>query len=292
MLPYSFDTHKDIPLGRTRDRNVFPDGASAVDACAVTVDLQMLMVSEQENTYWQMQFAQEPYYVAGRGYDQYKPAYELGWSTALQHPDAGFVDFAQALEMQWSAQTTSSLLPWREVHQAVKDAWVHASAQMQKMQSILPTVLPDKEVVTVLHPLLQACQTLLRDVLNMRSESMNDFAQQVIERHVHLLQRFVQVLSAFCSSAGASLRTVTQWPQRLHVRWMQFRSSLSEWAPAEVFEVCEQRERRLLFAYQRALRKNLPIEVKSLLEQQAKTLELNLEKLSWVRHNWSLQTLG
>ncbi len=57
---------------------------------------------------------------------------------------------------------------------------------------------------------------------------------------------------------------------------MTFRSRLSEWTPAEAFEVCERRERSLLFAYHRALRKNLPVDVKILLAQQAKTLQLNL----------------
>lgn len=275
-----------------RYRHEIPAMQPAIDASAVTTDLHMRMVSEQEDAYWHMQFAQEPYYVAGRGYDQYKPAYEMGWNAALQHPDAGFADFAQELELQWSLQVTSSLLPWREVHQAVKDAWVHASAQMHKMQSILPTVVPGPDVATVLTPLHKECQTLLRELLNMRSVAMDDFAQQVIGRHIHLLQRFIQVLGSLCDSNGVSLSMLSQWPQRLHVRWMKFRSSLSGWAPAEVFEVCEQRERRLLFAYQRALRKNLPRDVKNLLEQQAKVLQLNLEKLSWVRHNWSLETFG
>ena len=254
----------------------------------MTTDHQMLIVSEQENAYWHIQFAQEPYYVAGRGYDQYKPAYELGWMAAFQHSDAGFAELVQELEMQWSAQTTTSLLPWREVRQAVKDAWMHARAQMHNSQSISLTVIPVRDLPTVLYPLHKGCQTLLRDLWSMRSVPVNDFAQQVIERHIDLLQRFIQVLGSLCHSNKISLSKVGHWPQRLYVGWMTFRSRLSEWTPAEAFEVCERRERSLLFAYHRALRKNLPVDVKILLAQQAKTLQLNLEKLVWVRHNWSL----
>ena len=34
-----------------------------------------------EDAYWRENYAREPYHVSGRTYDQYRPAYELGWSS-------------------------------------------------------------------------------------------------------------------------------------------------------------------------------------------------------------------
>jgi len=70
---------------------------------------------------------------------------------------------------------------------------------------------------------------------------------------------------------------------------MAWRDDLSDWAPAQVFEVCELRERTLLSSYQRVLRKTLPVEVRELLQMQSKRLGVHMEKLSWVRHNWNLE---
>ena len=56
------------------------------DTQAFALDIQMKLVVGQENAYWAVQFTEEPYYVAGRGYDQYQPAYALGWRTALEYP--------------------------------------------------------------------------------------------------------------------------------------------------------------------------------------------------------------
>ncbi len=72
-----------------------------------------------------------------------------------------------------------------EVSQAVKDAWMHARVQMHNSQSISLTVIPVRDLPTVLYPLHKGCQTLLRDLWSMRSVPVNDFAQQVIERHIH-----------------------------------------------------------------------------------------------------------
>src|SRR3989344_2543988 len=35
----------------------------------------------EEDAYWRESFHREPYYVGGRTYEQYRPAYELGWSS-------------------------------------------------------------------------------------------------------------------------------------------------------------------------------------------------------------------
>ena len=35
----------------------------------------------QEDAYWRDAYVREPYYVSGRTYEQYQPAYELGWTS-------------------------------------------------------------------------------------------------------------------------------------------------------------------------------------------------------------------
>ena len=43
-----------------------------------------------EDAYWRDAYQSEPYYVAGRSYEEYRPAYELGWNAAAARRDADF----------------------------------------------------------------------------------------------------------------------------------------------------------------------------------------------------------
>ena len=38
-----------------------------------------------EDAYWRDAYVREPYYVSGRTYEQYQPAYELGWSSVTRY---------------------------------------------------------------------------------------------------------------------------------------------------------------------------------------------------------------
>lgn len=260
------------------------------DIAVLTLDIHMRLVSEQEDTYWRESFIQAPYYVAGRSYDQYRPAYELGWQSALQYPDAEFEDLAERLQRQWAVRRGSSLLPWREVHQAVHAAWLHASQQMRKVQHPAVCAACSRETAASLLPLQRGCAMLAEDLQRMCTIPMSDFAHQVIQRHILMLRDFAYTLHSHVKRAFHNEQTgVTTWPSRLRRRWMAWRNDVSDWAPAQVFEVCELRESTLLSSYQRVLRKSLPVEVQELLQMQSKRLRVHMEKLSWVRHNWNLE---
>ena len=265
---------------------------SSNDAFVLAADIQMRMVAEQENAYWHESFAQEPYYVAGRGYDQYQPAYELGWSAALQHPDADFADFSSELESQWNVRSSTSLLPWREVHLAAQAAWQHASDAMHDFQQSTPVILHSPRVASAVLPLHQKSEMLVNELARMRSSAMpmNDFAQQVLDRYIFMLKNLAQGLKPLFNvkELESGLGLGEEWALRMQAQWVRWRDKLFDWSAVQVFEACEQRGRGLLFAYQRVLRKKLPEAIKELLEQQVRMLQSGVEQLSWVRRNWPL----
>lgn len=259
-----------------------------VENCVLTLDIQMRLVADWEDAYWKNQFVKEIYYAAGRSYDQYRPAYELGWNAAMAHPDAQFDDVVDELERDWEGCKATSLLPWREVRDAVKEAWVHAALQMHRLQQQVPPQLHSPQIAQAVLPLYRACVLLADDLRRMSSVAMGDFAQQVLGRHMRLLRKMALQLKRLVVNSGVKSDPLQPWRQRLHNHWRRLKLRLSEWDAAQVFEVCELREQSLLVAYQAALRKPLPSEVKDLLSQHVKILNSNMEKLSWVRHNWVL----
>lgn len=130
----SIDTSYAV-LHHTISNTVCPQLLGAQNAYTLSViDIQMRLLADLENQYWRKHFAHRPYYVAGRSYDQYQPAYELGWLHAVQHPLSSFDTLEAHLAQQWSSQRTTSLLSWKEARSAVQDGWRHALQQQHAWQ--------------------------------------------------------------------------------------------------------------------------------------------------------------
>lgn len=243
--------------------------------------------AEREDAYWKTQFSEQAYYAVGRSYGQYRPAYELGWNAALEDPESDFDAIVVKLERQWESRRSTSLLPWREVHVAVKQAWLHALEQLHSKQQVPHVALGNSELIHSLHFLYRACVLLVDDLGRLSAVPMSDFAQQVLERHIRLLQQIAQQLKILLGN-GLDANHHNPLQQSLHSHWRRLQWRLKDWETAQVFEVCEVREKSLLEAFENLLRKPLPVDTKVLLAQHAKLLKNNMEKLSWVRHNWTL----
>src|SRR3989344_3334077 len=64
----------------------------------------------EEDAYWRESFHREPYYVGGRTYEQYRPAYELGWSSVGRYEgDFEAVEARPAARAAWERVSRSSL---------------------------------------------------------------------------------------------------------------------------------------------------------------------------------------
>ena len=249
---------------------------------------------ELEDQYWHTHFAQQPFYVSGRGYDQYRPALSLGWVAALQSPDAEYGDLQPHLEQQWARDSGTSLLPWREVRAAVQAAWVHAREQAQLLShpQPQPPVSPwhsGKHVRAVVRPLYFGCDALAQELRHLAQHvALSDFAGQVLQRHVLMLQEFAEALHAVMHM-DAVAHKVLPWSHGMLQRWGRLKARLSDLQPDAVFALCEERERVLLGAYRTVLsQQEMPADLRKLLEQQAKRLKGDRDKLQWVRKNWAL----
>jgi hypothetical protein len=99
---------------------------------------QRVGLPDAEDLFWHEHYLSEPYFVAGRGYDQYQPAYALGW-LAAQRPSAQpgaaaspetcrqeFAAREPELCARWSREHASSFLTWPQARLAVKAAWDRA----------------------------------------------------------------------------------------------------------------------------------------------------------------------
>ena len=79
------------------------------------------------DSFWQQRYFHEPYFVVGRSYDQYRPAYLMGWTAAQHARNTGqsFDDLDDTLEKHWHSACETSLLSWPQVREAARAAWDH-----------------------------------------------------------------------------------------------------------------------------------------------------------------------
>ena len=81
---------------------------------------------QREDAYWQHAYWAEPYYRDGCSYDDYAPAYCVGYIGFAQY-GGRFEDAEKSLCANWLRIKGDSCLEVEEAMQAVRAAWQHAS---------------------------------------------------------------------------------------------------------------------------------------------------------------------
>ena len=78
-----------------------------------------------ERDHWRERYADESYVEPGRSYDDYAPAYELGWSSRSTRADS-FDAMEPALASEWATRRGTSELEWPQARPATRAAWERA----------------------------------------------------------------------------------------------------------------------------------------------------------------------
>jgi len=78
-----------------------------------------------EHAYWRSEFGKRPYFMQGSAYDQYGPAYQLGWESHASYSTKGktFDEVEADLRRDWDRRHGSSKLTWENAKSAARDAW-------------------------------------------------------------------------------------------------------------------------------------------------------------------------
>ena len=76
-----------------------------------------------EDAYWRDNFARESYYQQGMSYDDYQPAYQLGWESRARYTDRSFDEVERDLARDWETRRGTSRLSWDHGKHASRAAW-------------------------------------------------------------------------------------------------------------------------------------------------------------------------
>jgi hypothetical protein len=79
-----------------------------------------------EEAHWRQAYRQEPYYRPGMGYDDYSPAYRVGYTGPLRR-EGSFSSLEGQLQQDWDRVKGRSRLSWAEAREAARAAWNRVS---------------------------------------------------------------------------------------------------------------------------------------------------------------------
>lgn len=238
----------------------------------------------QEDAYWHAAFLRERYYVPGRGYDQYRPAYAMGWEAAFEDEQSSFAQIEAKLEHRWEAYHTSSLLDWSEVRDAVHAAWKRG--RDRQGQPVRDGVL----YAVKLRPLRTLQWRTARDLqmlLGQAEPPPTAFVCQVVERHAHMLHGFSEELPSAKSVLADWREPFWRVGVSFSNGWMWLRSKTQDLHTVRILQLCDEREQQLLRLYAETLADGaLPSDLSGVLQRQYHQLQLHHDKLQWVRQHW------
>lgn len=235
-----------------------------------------------EEAYWHDQYTKEPYYQAGRGYDDYAPAYRLGY-LGRSKARGSFDDAHADLSASWTSQRERSTLSWQEAEAASRAAWYRADQQLGTNR-VVGNVADREEVIETLNDLLESC----RDGEYGFKECAEHVKAQDIKT---LLTRHADE----CRSAGLELvthiRQLGGEPDEggtasgaMHRGWVAVRGALSGYTDLAMLDECERGEDAALARYRNALKEDLPSDIRAVVERQAQGAQRNHDQIKALRH--------
>ena len=76
-----------------------------------------------EELYWREHFGSEPYYDPNFSFEDYLPAWRVGWEGRARHVARKFEDVEKDLETEFHWNRGQSRLLWEQARDAVRAAW-------------------------------------------------------------------------------------------------------------------------------------------------------------------------
>jgi len=76
-----------------------------------------------EDTYWQQNYRNRPYFRQDQSYDVYQPGYRFGYESANRYQDRNWDDVESDLSRDWDRYEHRGQSTWDQIKGAVRDAW-------------------------------------------------------------------------------------------------------------------------------------------------------------------------
>lgn len=242
-----------------------------------------------EDAYWRDAYEREPYYVAGRSYDEYRPAYELGWRAATQ-PATDFEVAEEQWARDWSTARGTSTLEWDQARPAARAAWERAVGPGYIGAPIAGAVAEGDfhkdDVATTLADLVESCHDGQYGFHACAERADSADLKVMLNRHATECAAAARELETLIHSLGKVPPSGGTVAGALHRGWVSVKTALTSQDDKAVLEECERGEDTAVARYRKALKDGLPASIRAVVERQAQGAQRNHDEVRELRNRY------
>lgn len=257
-----------------------------------------------EEAFWRDNYHKEPYYEAGRSYDDYGPAYRLGLSGRQRYEDP-WTAVEPRLAGEWEDTRGNSTLNWDRARPASQAAWTRADDQVRNypggaamagdtgaagaagavgaMQQSGNKGGDRDDVIDVLQELVECCKDGEYGFRECAEQAKREDLKSLFLQRADDCRRGAQELNALVRQCGGTPEDGGSAMGAMHRGWVSIKSKLTGYDDKAVLEEAERGEDNAKARYAKALEKNLPADIRAVVERQMQGVQRNHDQVKMLR---------
>jgi len=260
-----------------------------------------------EEAYWRDNYSKEPYYEQGRGYDDYSPAYRLGLSGRQRYPEDQWTSVEPRLGSEWDDTRGNSTLNWDRARPASEAGWRRADEQYRSYgsgasggQRSTPSAMGTAgavgamqtagnndgdrgDVVDLLKDLVECCKDGEYGFRECAEQAKDEQLRSTFLQRADDCRRGAQELNDCIRQYGGSIEDGGSAMGAMHRGWVSIKSKLTTYDDKAILEEAERGEDNAKARYTKALQKNLPADVRQVVERQMQGVQRNHDQVKMLR---------
>jgi len=232
-----------------------------------------------EILYWRETYSREPYYEQGRLYEDYGPAYELGWLGYRQY-GGDFEVADRALANDWDMRKGVSDLSWEQARPATRAAWQRAHNAREYASDGSAS---REQVISTLNDLLENSRDGELGFKEAAQHSRSADLKAFLERRAGECARSAEDLHAQIARLGGKADERGTVSGAAHRVWLNIRSLFGGASDETILSECERGEDAAVARYRKALKQNLPADIHALVLRQFEGAQRNHDRVKALR---------
>ena len=245
------------------------DNKPTVDVAPLILGGRGALYPGAEVEYWREQYTREPYFKEGLVFEDYGPAYELGWA-GYERYGAEFDTADRVLANDWMVQKGVSALSWEEARPACRAAWQRAH---NASVYITDGTAGKEEAVQALKELAVHAHDGELGFKECAGQTDTPALRAFLERCAESCQDRLAELQGQIVGLGGEAGEGGTVSAAAHRAWFQLRSLFGGPRDEALLAECQRAEEATLACYRKALQQNLPHEVHAVVQRQFETAQ-------------------
>lgn len=237
-----------------------------------------------EEAYWRENYTREPYYRDGFAFDEYAPAYRLGFNGQSRY-SGEWSDVEPRFASDWGTASAGSALAWSEAQHATRAAW----SRVTQTSTASPWAeIDNDDVIDTLQDLAECCKDGEYGFREAAEQVKRQDLKTVLTQRANDCQTAAQELHEQIHALGGTPDDSGTTAGAVHRGWVAVKTMFSSYDDKAVLDECEQGEDKALATYRKALKQPMPVALQHLVERQMQGVQRNHDQIKQLRDSMAL----